>query len=107
MGVGAPKGHPKWGGRKKGSVNKRTSVLEKCEALGLDPFAELARIGNDPIDPNRFNALKELCQYLEPKKKAVEHSGAIDLNAQRELESLMGMTEEQLVEIIRKEVGKK
>ena len=43
----------------------------------------------------------------EPKKKAVEHSGAIDLNAQRELESLMGMTEEQLVEIIRKEVGKK
>lgn len=104
MGVGAPKGHPKWGGRKKGSVNKRTSVLEKCEEIGLDPFKEMARIAADLSDPNRPMMLKELAQYLEPKKKAMEVSGQLDMRVQQELESLMGLTEEQLVEMLKREL---
>lgn len=104
MGVGAPKGHPKWGGRKKGSVNKRTSVLETCEAVGLNVFAEMAKIAGDATDPNRATMLKELAQYLEPKRKAMELSGSMDFNVQRELEGLMGLTEDELVSLIKKEL---
>lgn len=94
----------KSGGRKPGTPNKRRSVWEICEAQELDPFKELARIGADRADPNQFGALKELAQYLEPKKKAVEVSGGMDLRIQQELESLMGMSEEELIELIKKEV---
>ena len=65
-------GHAKLGGRKRGVRNKRRSIYEACEELGLDPFAELAKIAMAEDHPDRFLALKELCQYIEPKKKAVE-----------------------------------
>jgi len=99
-----PKGLPKTGGRQPGSTNKRTSVLEKCEAVGLDPFSAMATIASDVADPNRFQALKELAQYIEPKKKAVEVSGSLDMRVQQELEGLMGLTEEELVALIKKEL---
>lgn len=97
-------GHKKLGGRKAGTPNRATSVWERCESLGLDPFLEMAKIANTPDSPDRFLALKELAQYLEPKKKAVEVSGGLDLRAQRELESLMGLSEEELIEIIKREL---
>lgn len=99
-----PKGLPKTGGRQPGSINKRTSVLEKCEAIGLDPFAEMARIASDKTDPNCPQMLRELCQYIEPKKKAVEVSGNLDMRVQQELEGLMGLTEEELIALIKKEL---
>lgn len=64
----------KTGGRLPGSKNKRTSVLELCHGIGLDPFLEMAKIAANPHNPRRFDALRELCQYIEPKKKAVELS---------------------------------
>lgn len=97
-------GHGKKGGRKLGTPNKRTSVLEKCEAAGLDPFIEMAKIAGDVADLNRFQALRELAQYIEPKKKAVEVSGSLDMRVQQELEGLMGLTEEELVALIKKEL---
>lgn len=97
-------GHEKHGGRKPGTPNKRTSVLDKCEAAGLDVFAEMAKIAGDKTDPNQFQALKELCQYIEPKKKAMEVSGHMDMSVQREIDGLMGLSEEQLLEVIRKEL---
>jgi hypothetical protein len=102
--MAAPKGHARYGGRKAGTPNKRTSVLEKCEELGLDPFKEMARIASDRADPNQPMMLKELAQYLEPKKKAMEVSGSIDMRVQQELEGLMGLTEEELIALIKREV---
>lgn len=92
----------KTGGRKAGVPNKRTSVLEKCEAIGLDPFAEMARIASDKQDPNQAMMLKELVQYIEPKKKAIEHSGTLDIRLQQELESLMKLSEEELLALLPK-----
>jgi hypothetical protein len=103
--MGRPKGFPKSGGRAPGTPNKRRSIEDVCAAQGLDPFKEMARMAADLDEPNRFQALKELAQYLEPKKKAMEISGAIDMRVQQELESLMGMTEGQLIELIKKELG--
>lgn len=90
----------KTGGRRPGSLNKRTTVLEKCEAIGLDPFQALAEIANDKMHEHQFLALKELCQYVEPKRKAVEVSGGMDVRVQQELESLMGLSEEEIKKLL-------
>lgn len=71
---GKPKGSPKTGGRKPGSLNKRRPIEELCLSAGLDPFLGLVHLGQDEDKGIRLAALKELCQYLEPKRKALEHS---------------------------------
>ena len=67
---GMPK--PAKAGRKKGTPNKRQTVEEICRAMGLDPFAKMGEIAMQEEHPRQFDAIKELCQYLEPKKKHTE-----------------------------------
>lgn len=63
----------KTGGRKAGTPNKRRGILEVCQGIGLDPFIEMAKMAQScPDDTLRFAALKELCQYIEPKKRAMD-----------------------------------
>lgn len=84
-------------GRQAGTPNKRTAHLQRLIDGSTDPF-EIVRqiaageventhvIGKDaagspitvktPLDWRlRLDAAKELMQYLEPKRKAIEHSG--------------------------------
>ncbi len=66
------------GGRQKGMPNKRTqAVAETLEAIGLDPIRGMAEIALDKtIEVGvRAQMLKELAQYVAPKRKAIEHSG--------------------------------
>jgi hypothetical protein len=66
------------GGRQKGTPNKRTiAVAEKLEALGCDPIQQMGQIAIDErVEVNvRVQVLKELCQYIAPKRKAVEVTG--------------------------------
>lgn len=94
MEKGGVKGGPKTtgSGRKKGTPNKKTQELrDKCEAAGVDPFDVLLQIckgtkeiivkddkGKEktvelPINTeHRLAAAKELCQYIYPKRKAIE-----------------------------------
>ena len=70
---------PVGSGRKAGTPNKRTkTVEEKLATLGCDPIAAMARLAMDDNEPSglRFAALKELAQYVAPKRKAVEVSSA-------------------------------
>lgn len=92
-------GHKKHGGRKPGTPNKKTKdLLERAEALGIDPFeillyfaaGEEEKLGYDGkqyrkgafgdeyvvrITPEmRIEAAKQACQYLHPKRKAIEVS---------------------------------
>lgn len=118
------KGLPKTGGRKKGQPNKKTEELRECaKRLGVNPFEVLLlfaegnwkALGYDKekfvsgineygqwykwtIDPAvRSKAAAEACQYLNPKRKAIEHSGEIkspesklsDLELDRRIQSLM------------------
>ncbi len=71
-----PKGLAKTGGRAKGTVNKSTQDLfDICEAQGLKPFEALVRALNDIDDPvKKFDSLEKVCQYLYPKRKALELS---------------------------------
>lgn len=93
------KGHSKAGGRSKGTPNKKVQpLLDRAEALGVDPFEILlhfakgdwAALGyaaastvsytsagiefDEPvIKPElRMHAAKEACQYLYPKRKSIE-----------------------------------
>lgn len=87
-------------GRKPGVPNKKTQLLEEIlQSLNCDPIANLAKIANGerimslayanketgefvesevmPTIDQIKDANKELCQYIYPKRKAVEHSGSI------------------------------
>ena len=89
-------------GRKKGSKNKhkasfRESLRAYCAELGVDPHrfmadlladTSLVTLGVDAYGAMlqgpavslalKFQAAKELAQYLEPKLKATEHSGDVN-----------------------------
>lgn len=70
-------GTPKTGGRQKGTPNKpKQALLETIQAKYPDyhPVIAMAEIANDPNKPDdmRFMAHKEIAQYIEPKRKAVE-----------------------------------
>jgi 5'-3' exonuclease len=67
----------KWGGRKKGTPNKRTlNVADKLAELGYDPLESLVRLAIDAQKEGdkvmEFQASKELAQYVAPKRKAME-----------------------------------
>jgi hypothetical protein len=66
------------GGRQKGTPNKATlAVTEKLAALGCDPIKQMGQIALDErVEVGlRVQVLKELCQYVAPKRKAMEVTG--------------------------------
>tara|TARA_Y100000401_G_scaffold117424_1_gene126171 strand:+ start:590 stop:880 length:291 start_codon:yes stop_codon:yes gene_type:complete len=73
-------------GRPKGSPGAKTvAVMEKLQNLECDPIEALAMISKDPANTPelRFQANKELAQYVAPKRKAVEldsMAGGINVN---------------------------
>ena len=73
------------GGRQAGTPNKepsafRTQLQAYCDSIGADPHKTMADMIVDPEadKPLKFNAAKELAQYLQAKLKSVEHSGSLD-----------------------------
>lgn len=92
-------------GRKKGTPNKRTEALfEKCERMGVDPFSALLEFVNHPDPMLRLAALKEICSYLYPKKKAIEVTEKLNPQAILHLEEFSQMSEQQLLEVIQSEM---
>jgi hypothetical protein len=74
---GTPK--PPGSGRKKGTPNRITrEAAERLEDLGCDPIEGMARLAGDTKNTPelRGRMYAELAQYVYPKRKAVEHSGA-------------------------------
>lgn len=70
------KGSPKTGGRQKGTPNKATQdLMAICEKHGCDPFEGMVIIAvNEKVPDKKFDKLKEIAQYVYPKRKAIEHS---------------------------------
>ena len=74
------------GGRKKGTKNRATLDVEaKLRGMGCDPILGMARIANavdergNSIDVSvdlRARMFAELAQYVAPKRKATEITGA-------------------------------
>lgn len=76
MALGRPGRKPggsKHGGRAKGTPNKKTlALLERIEQSGKDPVQVMLDLLNDQDPVLRFQASKELLQYMYPKRKALE-----------------------------------
>lgn len=66
----------KYGGRKKGTPNKRTLLVkERLDNLGLDPIEEMAKLYYEVRETDLRLAcalLKELAQYFYPKRRAID-----------------------------------
>jgi len=65
---------PERSGRKPNTPNKRRSIEDVCRDMGVDPFSIMAEMAASTTPEERvlkFNAAKELAQYLESKKKDV------------------------------------
>jgi|SRR6185437_15608215 len=91
--LGPPKGHAKWGGRQKGTPNKATKeLLEICKKKGVKPFERLLDFCQHADPSIAMAAVKEACQYLYAKRKAVEIIGGED-------EGTVGATSKALAEI--------
>lgn len=73
--MAAPKGHARYGGRQKGTLNKATADLfEICQKHKVNVFEGLIMLCKSADGSVRFSALKECAQYLYPKRKALEVS---------------------------------
>lgn len=71
----------KTGGRKKGTPNKKTKeVIERLKELNCDPIEGMAKIAQTALDSDDLalagQMYKELAQYVAPKRKAMEVTGA-------------------------------
>jgi hypothetical protein len=68
--------------------------------MGADPHRYMAEVMLNTDLPHalRFQAARELAQYLAPKRKAIEHSGQLDIV--QKLQSLNEATDEELDQII-------
>ncbi len=84
-------------GRKPGTLNKKTlSLQEKCDKAGVDPWEKLLEFLIYPCEPGlRLAAIKEMCKYLYPQRKAIEHT--VTPGGQRQLQ---GKSDEALDAII-------
>ncbi len=68
-------------GRPVGAIGtKSKEIAEKLKKLDCDPIEALAMIAQDQTNTPelRFQANKELAQYVAPKRKAVEMDAALD-----------------------------
>lgn len=71
----------KKGGRVKGTPNKKTQdVIDRLNALGCDPIEGMAKIAKTALASDDLQLAgqmyKELAQYVAPKRKAIEMTGA-------------------------------
>ena len=91
IGPGFKTGHPRVGGRKPGSQNKRTKqAIEICEAMGFHPAAFLATIALTGQMPNpdgtstpvgteeRLRAAQALAPFVMPKLQSTQVTGGND-----------------------------
>ena len=79
-GPGAKPGERR-GGRQKGVKNKSTqNVIDRLKELKCDPIEGMAKIAKEAMGDKDYalagQMYKELAQYVAPKRKAMEVTGA-------------------------------
>lgn len=94
-------------GRKKGTPNKSTAtLLEKCEAMGIDLFEAMLELAKDPDKAIRFAAIREASKYVYAQRKSLEHSGNLDPKTVEAAEQIETMSKEQQILALEEELKK-
>lgn len=65
------KGHPKYGGRKKGTRNK-SSIMEKFEEINFDVIAAIIESIAAQPEYMRADTLIKMLEFVYPKKKSMD-----------------------------------
>lgn len=102
-------GHKKVGGRRKGTLNKLNSSLHDiCQQKGLNPFEALLEMANNKeTEPgHKLGALKELCEYLYPKRRRVEFDDEQIARVMGEIEALSQLPTKELKRMAQEELDK-
>jgi hypothetical protein len=97
---GRPAGHPKSGGRKKGSKNKITlasssqAIIDKAKAAGITPLEYMLNILRDEKQSQevRMEMAKAAAPYVHPKLQTTKIQGDKDAP----LFDLSGLTDNEL-----------
>jgi len=82
------KGHPKYGGKKKGTVSPAKLRVEDVKQtfirMGVNPIELLCKIAKSkkPVPEHKLKALAELCRYYAPRLSTQAIIGRIDGNLQ-------------------------
>lgn len=74
-----------------------------CEALSFSPFEAMLRIAQDDTHKSQTDMLKEVCQYLYPKRKSLEHSG-ISPELAEAADSLQDLSKEEQIAILQEQL---
>ncbi len=103
----APKGHPRYGGRAKGTPNKRTETLiEICERKGINLFEALLDLTLHPDPSIKIQAVKEACSYIYQKRGVqLNISGDLELRAAERLKEVQALPIQE--KMLRIEAAKK
>jgi hypothetical protein len=103
--MGFKPGHPKVGGRKKGTPNKRTQQIEELlEQMGCDPFKVMALIcvSTTATDDMKLRAAKELAPYIAPKLGSIEVKDVTpeELSDQELKETILELAQENYPDLL-------
>lgn len=81
-GIGRPKGLPKYGGRKKGTPNKKTTEIQEiAKARGITPLDYMLNLLNDISQETeiRLDAAKSAAPFVHSKMPtALQVSGTLN-----------------------------
>jgi hypothetical protein len=70
--MAAPKGHPKWGGKKKGYSDNFSQQLRSAGFSEDEIVKGVVDIARNPDHPKQYDALRDLLDRLHAKKKQVD-----------------------------------
>jgi len=74
-------------GRPKGSLNRNTLLMKQLgEEFGEQWIGEMKKIALDPDHDHQLRALEILGKKMFPDLKAIEHSGEVDTQPEREID---------------------
>lgn len=71
----------------------------------FDELIKMAKTGGLEADENlRFQAIKEGCQYLYPKRKSLEHSGTISPELAEAAENLQDLSKDEQIKLLEEQL---
>lgn len=103
------KGRPKTGGRQKGVGNRFNRDLEAlCAERGFNPFEAMLEFAQNPKTKGaiKLGALRELCEYIFPKRQRVEFEGSAYIKVVREIQELSKLPTDELKRLAEEELRK-
>lgn len=104
--MGLPAGKPKTGGRQKGTPNKRIafSVHERLKEGGIDLIKDILKDIEEMKNPvDRCKCRLQLLEYCDAKRKAIEMTGDINLDPERE--KIRNMPTAELVKLVKENIA--